>query len=210
MKRRAKTRARADPDNPRRRPKGDKRARTRDRLVEAAAAVIGEKGWDRTSLDEVARRADMSRGAIYGNFKDREELFLAVVQTRWKPVMPPHTPGTSFQEHLHVVGKAVAAVGPERRAQALGALSFMLYALTHEEMRTQLTALNKDIYRRMAEGVTKTFPREQLPLDPTHLIPVLHALADGLTFLRCLTPELITEETIVAAFDALARGCAPG
>ena len=125
-----------DPDNPRRRPKGDKRERTRAQLVEAAAAVIGEKGWDRTSLDEVARRAGMSRGAIYGNFKDREELFLAVVQTRWKPVMPPYTPGTTFQQHLHAVGKAVAAVGPARRAQALGALSFMLYALTHEEMRS--------------------------------------------------------------------------
>lgn len=208
MKKRAESRVKPHADNPRRRPKGDKRERTRARLVEAAAAVIGEKGWDRTSLDEVARRAGMSRGAIYGNFKDREELFLAVVQTRWKPVMPPHTPGTSFQEHLHVVGKAVAAVGPARRAQALGALSFMLYALTHEEMRTQLTALNKDVYRRMAEGVARTFPREQLPLDPANLIPVLHALADGLTFLRCLTPELITEETIVAAFDALARGSA--
>ena len=38
----------------------------------------------------------------------------------------------------------------------------------------------------------KTFPPEQLPLDPAQLIPVLHALADGLTFLRFLTPELIT------------------
>ena len=45
-----------------------------------------------------------------------------------------------------------------------------------------------------------------MPLEPAKLIPVLHALADGLTFLRFLTPELITEETIVAAFDALARG----
>jgi AcrR family transcriptional regulator len=206
MKKRSKVRSRADPDDSRRRPKGGKRERTRARLVEAAAAVIGEKGWDRTSLEEVARRAGMTRGAIYGNFKDREELFLCVVQTRWKPVMPQCTPGTTFQQHLHAVGRAVAAVGPERRAQALGALSFMLNALTHDEMRAQLAVLNKEVYKRMAEGVAKTFPREQLPLEPTELIPVLHALADGLTFLRFLTPELVTPELIVAAFDALARG----
>jgi AcrR family transcriptional regulator len=205
MKKRAKARGRGDPASARRRPKGDKRARTRARLVEAAAAVIGEKGWDRTSLEEVARRAGMSRGAIYGNFKDREELFLAVVQTRWKPVIPQYAPGTTFQQHLHAVGKAVASAGSERRAQALGALSFMLYALTHDEMRAQLAALNKDVYKRMADGVAKTFPREQLPLEPPELIPVLHALADGLTFLRFLTPELITPELIIAAFDALAR-----
>jgi AcrR family transcriptional regulator len=193
-------------DNPRRRPKGDKRERTRAQLVEAAAAVIGEKGWDRTSLEEVARRAGMSRGAIYGNFRNREELFLAVVQARWKPAMPQYKPGATFREHMHAVGRAVAAAGPERKARVLGALSFMLYALTHDEMRAELVAVNRDVYRRMAEGIAKTFPRDELPLAPAELLPVLHALADGLTFLRCLTPELVDEHLIVAAFDALARG----
>ncbi len=195
---------RARSRNSRRRPKGDKRARTQARLIEAAAAVIGEKGWDRTSLEEVARRAGMTRGAIYGNFANREELFLAVVQRRWKPVMPPYTPGTTFKQHMRTVGKAVAAAGPERRAQALGALSFMLYALTHEDMRSQVATLNAEIYRRMAEATARTFRRRDLPMPPKRLIPALHALADGLTFLRFLTPELITEDVIVAAFEALA------
>ena len=198
-----------DSTNRRRRPKGNKRERTRARLVDAAAAVIGEQGWDRTSLDEVARRAGMTRGAIYGNFANREELFLAVVQTRWKPVAPPYTPGTTFRQHMHAVGKALAAAGPERRAQALGALSFMLYALTHEEMRTQVTKLNAELYKRMAEGLTRVFRRDELPMAPAHLVPTLHALSDGLTFLRVLMPELITEKVIVAAFDAVAGGPAP-
>jgi AcrR family transcriptional regulator len=189
----------------RRRPKGNKRERTRAQLIDAAAAVIGERGWDRTSLDEVARRAGMSRGAIYGNFKDREELFLAVVQKRWQPVMPPYVPGTTFRQHMHVVGKAVAAAGPERRASVVGALSFMLYALTHEEMRVELERLNREIYAHMAAAVTKTFRRDELPMAPERLVPVLHGLADGLTFLRCLTPHLVTDEVIVSAFDAIAR-----
>jgi AcrR family transcriptional regulator len=190
----------------RRKTKGDKRERTRAALIDAAAAVIGEKGWDRTSLEEVASRAGMSRGAIYGNFHDRDELFLAVVQRRWKPVMPPHTPGTTFRQHMHVVGKALAAAGPDRRAQALGALSFMLYALTHEHMRDEVERLNRDLYNKMADATAKAFPIGQLPMDPARLIPVLHALADGLTFLRFLTPTLITEDVIVSAFDAIAGG----
>ena len=192
--------------NRRRQPKGDKRERTRAALIQAAASVIGEKGWDRTSLEEVASRAGMSRGAIYGNFRDRDELFLAVVQQRWKPVAPPYTPGTTFRQHMRVVGKALAAAGPERRAQALGALSFMLYALTHEHMRDEVERLNRDIYKKMAEGITKGFPRTQLPMEPALLVPAMHDLADGLTFLRFLTPNLITEEVIVAAFDAFAAG----
>ncbi len=72
---------------------GGKRDRTRALLIEAAATVIGEKGFDRASLEEIAARAGMTRGAIYGNFKDKEELFLALVQTRWKPIVPPLKPG---------------------------------------------------------------------------------------------------------------------
>jgi AcrR family transcriptional regulator len=195
--------------NLRRRPKGDKRQRTRARLVDAAAAVIGEKGWDRTSLDEVAKRAGMTRGAIYGNFANREELFLAVVQARWKPVAPHHIPGTTFRQHMHALGKAVAAAGPARRAHALGALSFMLYALTHEDLRARLVQLNAETYKRMAEGLTKIFPRRDLPMTPERLIPILHALSDGLTLLSALMPELVTEKVIVAAFDAVAGGLRP-
>ena len=187
------------------RPKGDKRQRTRARLLAAAADVIGERGWDRTSLDEVARRAGMTRGAIYGNFKNREELFLATVQTRWKPVIPPLADGMTFRDYMHALGKAVAAATPARRAQAVGALSFMLYALTHDEMRVQIARFNGELYGRGARRFTEAFDRSELPIPPEHLIPVLHALTDGLTFLRFMTPELITDKMVVAAFDALAK-----
>ncbi len=106
---------------------------------------------------------------------------------------------------MHVVGKAVAAAGAERRASVIGALSFMLYALTHEEMRVELERLNREVYKRMAGAVARTFRRRDLPMAPELLIPVLHGLADGLTFLRCLTPQLVNDDVIVAAFDAIAR-----
>ena len=54
-------------------PRGGKRARTREKLISAAAAIIGEKGYDRAPLEEIAARAGMTRGAVYGNFKNKEE-----------------------------------------------------------------------------------------------------------------------------------------
>jgi AcrR family transcriptional regulator len=186
------------------RPKGDKRERTRAALVKAAAEVIGEKGWDRTSLEEVASRAGMTRGAIYGNFKHRDDLFLAVVRARWKPVIPPLAPGTTFKDYMHILGGAVAAAAPERRAQAVGALSFMLYALTHEDMRARVRQANEAIYAAGADRMRQSFQSRELPMAPERLVRVLHALTDGLTYLRFLTPELITDDVVVAAFDALA------
>src|SRR5947209_16443401 len=51
------------------RPYGDKRARTRERLIDAAAAVIPERGLEAASIEEICARAGLSRGAFYGNFR---------------------------------------------------------------------------------------------------------------------------------------------
>jgi AcrR family transcriptional regulator len=188
---------------PRNVPKGNKRERTRTRLLDAAVQVIREKGFYRTTLEEVAKRAGMTRGAIYGNFKDKDELFLAVVETRWRPVIPIKH-GATLKEHLRIIGEAVVGAIPARRAQALGALSLQIYALTHDAMRSRIAQLNAELYRRGGERLQQLFPAEELPMPPDQFVGVLHALSDGLLFLRFLQPELITDDVIIAAFEALA------
>ena len=83
----------ANEESARRRPKGDKRDRTRAALLEAARALIREKGYERTTLEEVAERAGMTTGAIYGNFKNRADLFIALGQAYWAPIAPRIEPG---------------------------------------------------------------------------------------------------------------------
>jgi len=145
----------------------------------------------------------MTRGAIYGNFRNKDELFLAVVETRWRPIVPIRH-GATLKEHLRIVGEAVVAAIPARRAQALGALSLQIYALTHEEMRSRIAQLNAEAYRRTGDRFGQLFPAEDLPMPPDQFVRVLHALSDGLLFLRFLQPDLITDEVIIAAFEALA------
>jgi AcrR family transcriptional regulator len=184
--------------------KGGKRARTRAKLIEAAAAVIGEKGFDRASLEEIAARAQMTRGAVYGNFKDKEELFLAVVATRWKPIIPPFEPGASFRRQMRILGKTVAAEAQARRSHAAAATAFQLYILTHETMRLQLARQNAAIYKKMARVVLKIVPANELPMPASKFVCVLDALITGLLFTYFQTPELVTEDIFVAAFEAFA------
>jgi hypothetical protein len=47
-------------------------------------------------------------------------------------------------------------------------------------------------------------PEKDLPMSPELFARVTHALRDGLMVLSFLTPELITDEVFVAAFEALA------
>lgn len=52
---------------------------TRQRLLEAASEVFLEKGYDGTRVAEIARRAGLTTGAIYGNFHSKADLLTAAL-----------------------------------------------------------------------------------------------------------------------------------
>jgi AcrR family transcriptional regulator len=183
---------------------GGKRQRTRAALIDAAARLIEEKGYHNITLDDVARLAGMSRGAIYGNFKDREELFMAVLESRWKPIIPPFKPGATLKEQMRILADAVIAAAPARQAMALRALEFQLYALTHPQMQAKIERYSAEGYRLAEQGLLRFISAEDLPVPPAHFVRVLNALTEGLLFERFQSPREITDEVIRSAFAALA------
>ncbi len=67
-------------------PRWQRRAEDRPREICAAALeVFAEKGFAAAKLDEIARRAGVSKGTLYLYFKDKEELFRAVVRDTVAP-----------------------------------------------------------------------------------------------------------------------------
>ncbi|HZC37137.1 MAG TPA: helix-turn-helix domain-containing protein, partial [Sphingomicrobium sp.] len=67
-------------------PKWQRRAEERPREICAAALqVFAEKGFAAAKLDEIARRAGVSKGTLYLYFKDKEDLFRAVVRDAIAP-----------------------------------------------------------------------------------------------------------------------------
>jgi AcrR family transcriptional regulator len=54
----------------------------RRQLIDAAAEVFAEKGYDRAGVAEIARRAGYTTGAIYGRFSGKAELLLAAIDAR--------------------------------------------------------------------------------------------------------------------------------
>jgi AcrR family transcriptional regulator len=53
---------------------------TYEALLESAAECFLESGWAATSLDAVAKRARVTKGAIYHHFNSKRDLFLAVME----------------------------------------------------------------------------------------------------------------------------------
>src|ERR671925_1898672 len=58
----------------------ERRERSRNALLESAARGLSRYGYGHLRLEEVAREAGYTRGALYHQFKDKSELALAVIE----------------------------------------------------------------------------------------------------------------------------------
>ena len=195
----------AEVDSRRSHRKGDKRDRTRAKLLEAARSLIRERGYEHTTLDAIAERVGMTTGAIYGNFKNRDELFISLGQTYWAPIKPRVQPGATFPEIMRALADATLAVLPDRRTVAVGRLTGLAYTLTHEELRVKVAEFTAQSYAFGEEWLRSVTKEEDLPMPADQLVRVIHALTEGLVFQRLLTPELMPDEIFHAAFAVLGR-----
>jgi AcrR family transcriptional regulator len=172
-------------------------------LLHAARQLIRERGFENTTLQAVAERAGMTSGAIYGNFKNRNDLFIALGEAYWPSPRPKVRSDANLVERIDALADALIAVLPERADAVHGRLAGMSYGLTVQKMKSQIHAITTESYQLGAGWLAEA---SDLAVPADQLIVVLHALMEGLTFQRVLTPHLVSKDTIRAAFQVIATG----
>ena len=178
-----------------------RRAMTREHLLEAAAVVFARNGYHGASLDEVAAAAGFTKGAVYSNFKSKEDLFLALIDDRIERQTAAFsteldTPAVPGDEQLPRIQDLIA----RNFDRDMGALhfEFMAYAARNPETRAKLAVTA----RRERDAAIRlvTEEHERLGTVPAYPIPVLAqmmlALFDGLANLWFLDPELVDDDML--------------
>jgi AcrR family transcriptional regulator len=188
---------------------GPKRARTRERLLDAAAELFGERGLHGATLADVAARAQMTTGAIYGNFRSKEELFIALFERFTFGVNAKLREGLgfegrSFTEQMRQIGKAVIAFLPIAKDAGVLFYEFHIYAATHPEFQARTDRLTQTRYKDIAKHWRPFISEVDTKMPLERFVAVIDAMIDGLICQRQLTPSVITDEVIIAAFLALA------
>jgi AcrR family transcriptional regulator len=180
-----------------------KRAQTVARLVEAANAVVAEKGFQRASLEEIAARAGLTKGAVYSNFESKEHLFWAVVASRRLTIPSEWKADRSIRENLRTNAEAFCANLRDSQGNAGFLAEFILYALTNDEARARWTRWYSapfDATPMMAEEYLKA---QNMP--PFRVFwTAVQTLGFGFYIQHALMPQLITDELIIAAMESLA------
>ncbi len=179
------------------RTQAERRAETRSALMRSATKLFAQRGLRDTSIDDVAEEAGYSKGAFYANFKNKEELFLAMLDER-------------FADRLKEMEEALESdEPPERQAHRVGVdyahhiagdpawqrlfFEFAAYALRNEDFREELVTRYAALRARMVEIFERRAAR--LSLAPSISLAEISlmtcAMTDGFALNSLLEPGAI-------------------
>jgi len=191
------------------RPRGDKRQRTRQTLIETTLAVVAEKGFAAASLEEIARRAGMSRGAIYSNFADREALFTAAVTTQGMTLDRDFSRPLPLKQQLRRFADNLWTQLPTAAGTGQIVIDYQLYAMTQPELRESMARMYEQSFAVIAAQFEAQYGARLAGRAHTLALAV-QALAMGFVWQFMLTPREVSHAAIQDAFEALADGMEQG
>jgi AcrR family transcriptional regulator len=181
-----------------------KKARTQAQLIEAAYAEVLEKGFAAASLDAIARRAGMTKGAIYSNYRDKAELLLAVRDAKQPRIRLPFEDGASLQRQMEILAESVIKDLPRTAAELTFVSDYHRYAAADDSFHEALAHQ----YARMFERGGEYFAAyaDELTVSPRTFAVMMQVQIQGLMYQYLLTPGEMSSDVIRQCFRVLAEG----
>lgn len=194
----------------------ERRTRTAQRLLDAAAEVFTRVGFHAATLDDIAEAAGYTKGAVYSNFAGKDGLFLALLDR--------HLDGQVAQvERLATTVSRVELrtrlAGASSQQMASGGsfgvlmLEFWLYAARHDEAMAALAARYRQMRDRLATMIAERDAGSDATASksPDDAATLVLALDAGLFLQQLIDPDIITPALRTAAIiDVIDPPATPG
>lgn len=182
---------------------------TRQQLLEAAIAVFAEKGVSRTSLQDIAAAAGTTRGAIYWHFKNKVDLFNALMESAILPMEqamaqighdPTQDPLTELE---HALLQTMRSVAGDARTRAIFEIATLKVEYVDDTLA--IKARHVQAYANAMHEMRRSLQEAALRRGITLSLPVdaaatgLHALTAGLIHSWMLAPAAFDLVTVASA-----------
>ncbi|MBO8439267.1 MAG: TetR/AcrR family transcriptional regulator [bacterium] len=161
---------------------------TRDKIVETAGMLFHRFGYEKTSMDDIARTAHKAKGSLYYHFPSKEHLFCAVIESEIEKLEEGLTPiieDSSLTEidrieqyiirRMELMDKAYTYHETLRK-------EFMMYSTQSEEVEKLLDGLNRWEHEVLTRIITSGVERGcfSASLDPERLADILLMILNSL------------------------------
>lgn len=190
----------------------ESRARTRAAVTDAAAAVFARRGFAAATMEEIALEAGFTRGAVYSNFVDKEDLFAAVLDERLaaraheiSSILEANPDPNAF---FTLLARSNAQRSPDDELTwELLRLEFRMHGIRNPEVLPRVVEANRKLLSWVTDAVRAVFEASGIepPQPYEELGAVVQALDEGLTLLRLVDPERIRPDLLIDTLGTLLR-----
>ncbi len=177
----------------------DEALETRHRILDVAERVFSERGVTRTSLEDIAKAAGVTRGAIYWHFTDKADLFCSLFARVTMPMESPvcQTDHRTAVDPLASIRTMMIGVlrWTSEDPQARRVFHIVFHKCEHvDEMQPVWQRINEmraNCLQHIEDGLRAAMAKGQLPrtLDAKRAAVGLRALLDGLISNWVLDPD---------------------
>jgi AcrR family transcriptional regulator len=192
----------------------EQKALTRARLLDAARQVFARRGYHAASVEEIAREAGATTGAIYSNFAGKEELFLALfedhVASQIRKYREIFARATNVEERSRGGADDWMAYLHEQPDSFPLMIEFWSYAVRDPKLRPRYAerlAAFRDTFAEMIREGAQDLGIEIPPGFAENMGTVINALGNGLALEKVADPDSVPDEllgsTIALIFQAL-------
>lgn len=188
------------------------RAQTRQELLDAAAQVFAHRGFHGASVDAVAEEAGFSTGAVYSNFKGKEELFLSLyeerIQRRRRELSDTVVRAGGREAGLASVAAEVEQGWETERDWFLLYFEFVLHAARNPSFAQRFELVREEGLAQLAEGLTAGLEHAgvESSVSARELAEVIRALTYGMALDRLVESERGADASLGRVLELLFRG----
>ncbi|WP_338910486.1 TetR/AcrR family transcriptional regulator [Mycetohabitans rhizoxinica] len=190
------------------------REQTRQRLMDAAQTLFIKKGFDASSVEDVAAAAGYTRGAFYSNFKDKAELLLALLKRNHGDIQQKLQRIFDLQSSAQDIEARILTYYSTLYRENKCFLVWMqarLLATRDAKFRARLNALSQQTRSDIAHFIDALCARRRIRsvVSAAQLALGLVALCDGIQFFHASDPHVtdeMTEKVLAAFFSAAVFG----
>ncbi len=188
---------------------------TRTRLLETAELVFTERGFRATSVEDIAEEAGYSKGAIYSNFENKDELFLAVLERRVDARILGVESSIASDAPIAVQAKQAgdAWLDVFRNSQwSLLLMEFAIHAARRPELRDRFAERNRSMRSAIPSAIERRLATLELvaPVPVEDLATIFFALGSGFIFEKLIDPKGVPDSLFGDALALLLGGLTSG
>jgi len=166
----------------------ESKERTRSLLLEAARACVAEKGYDGTSVADIAERAGFTKGAFFSNFETKEDAFLEVLRlekTRDAEALREILKTPDLAVLSQILSAYIDGLAANRDCAILD-VEMQLHAARTPHFRERYESLSTEMRGTLGQFVRTLFEHEgkQSPMPDEDLAELFLSLFQGLMVRR--------------------------